>query len=180
MTGLWMWVDEVVDSQVNRRSNIEVASLIADLWFGRGTNKRDRPQKRLCRGNVQDVHNLRDLAKLLDLGTSEKLTIDFNLYFTGDPISTSQVTVLPPPQLSQTRARTATVIPEEPLDSVIAANLMGAGVTLAVRDHWRCKDKECENWLWTCWRPRSGMPDESHYPVNLNIIAMWAKAVDLR
>jgi hypothetical protein len=47
MTGLCMWVDEVINGQVNRRSNVEVASLVAELWFGKGTNKRDRPQKRL-------------------------------------------------------------------------------------------------------------------------------------
>jgi len=180
MTGLWMWVDEVVDSQVNRRSNVEVASLVAELWFGRGINKRDRPQKRLRRGNVRDVHDLRDLAKSLDLDTSEKLTIDFNLYLTSDPIPASQASAPPSLRSSQTRVRTATVIQEEALEGVVAANLMGAGATLAVRDHWRCEEKECSNWPWTCWRPRSGLPDESHYPVNPNIIAMWAKAVDLR
>jgi hypothetical protein len=149
MTGLWMWVDDVVDSQVNRRSNIEVASLVAELWFGRGTNKRDRPQKQLRRGNVRDVHDLRDLAKSLDLDTSEKLTIDFNLYLTGDPIpipsSQLAATAPPPPRLSQVRARTATVIQEEALEGVVAANLIGAGATLTIRDHWRCEDKECGN-----------------------------------
>ncbi|KAF2621072.1 hypothetical protein BU25DRAFT_426762 [Macroventuria anomochaeta] len=125
MTGLWMWVDEVIDSQVNRRSNVKVVSLVAELWFGRCTNKRNRPQKRLWRGNVQDVHDLRELAKSLDLDTSEKLTIDFNLYLTGDPIPVSQLTAPPPLRSFQTHTRTATVIQEEALDGVVAANLMG-------------------------------------------------------
>ena len=103
-----------------------------------------------------------------------------NLYLAGDPIHASNGVVPIPPRLSQPRARTATVIQEEALEGVVAANLIGQGATLAVRDTWRCEDKECANWPWTCWRLRSGLPDKTHYPVNPNIIAMWAKAVDQR
>ena len=45
MTGLWQWVDEVIDSQVTQRVNVQLVPLSAELWHGRGTNKRDRPVK---------------------------------------------------------------------------------------------------------------------------------------
>lgn len=154
MTGLWLWVDEVVDSQVDRRQNVKVASLVAELWHGRGTNRRDRPQKRLRQGNLQDVYALKDLAESVDLDTSEKLTIDVNLYLTGDPMPASQPTV-PPPPFCQPRARTATVIQEEGLACVVPAEHMGAGATLAIKDTWRCEDEECKNWPWVCWVPRT-------------------------
>ncbi|KAJ4404971.1 hypothetical protein N0V91_005514 [Didymella pomorum] len=180
MQCIWQWVDEVIASQVNQRVNVQLASLSAELWHGKGTNKRDRPVKRLRRESLFDVRQLKDLARSIDVNTSERLCMDFNLYLTGDPITASQGVAPSPLRLSQVRARMATVIQEEALEGVVAANLMGQGATLAVRDTWRCEDKECNNWPWTCWRPRSGLPDESHYPVNPNIIAMWAKAVEQR
>lgn len=134
MTGLWQWVDEVIDSQVTQRVNVQLVSLSAELWHGRGTNKRDRPVKRLRRGSLLDVKALKDLARSIDVNTSEKLCIDFNLYLAGDPIPASQGVVPPPPRLSQVRARTATVIQEKALEGVVAANLIGQGATLAVRD----------------------------------------------
>jgi hypothetical protein len=179
-TGLWLWVDEVIETQTGCRLNVEVASLVAELWYGRGANRRDRPQKRLRRGSVQDIYDLKDLAKSIDLDTSEKLTIDFNLYLVGEPVPASQLASQLPQRLPQPRARTATAIQEEGLEGVVAAQLMGAGATLAIKDTWRCEKKECVNWLWCCWRPRTGLPDEQHYPVNPNIIAMWAKAVEQR
>ncbi|KAF2631288.1 hypothetical protein BU25DRAFT_488684 [Macroventuria anomochaeta] len=180
MTGLWLWVDEVIESQTGCRLNVGVASLVAELWYGRGANRRDRPQKRLRQGSVQDIYDLKDLAKSIDLDTSEKLTIDFNLYLIGDLIPASQLASQLPQRSSQPRARTATAIQEEGLEGVVAAQLMGAGATLAIKDTWRCEKKECSNWLWCCWRPRTGLPDEQHYPVNPNIIAMWAKSVEQR
>ena len=180
MTGIWNWVYEVIDSQVNHCVNVELSSLSAELWYSKGTNKRDRPVKRLRKDNLLDVKALKDLARSIDCSTSERLCIDFNLYLTGDPITASQGVAPPPLRSSQPRARTATVIQEEALDGVVAAQLMGAGSTLAIKDTWRCDNKECSNWPMVCWVPRSGLPDEKHYPVNPNIIAMWAKATDLR
>lgn len=144
-TGLWLWVDEVIETQTRRRLNVEVASLVAELWYGRGANRRDRPQKRLRRGSVQDIYDLKDLAKSIDLDTSEKLTIDFNLYLVGEPVPASQLASQLPQRLPQPRARTATAIQEEGLEGVVAAQLIGAGATLAIKDTWRCKKKECVN-----------------------------------
>ena len=126
------------------------------------------------------MYALKDLAESVDLDTSEKLTIDVNLYLTGDPMPASQPTV-PPPPFCQPRARTATVIQEEGLACVVPAEHMGAGATLAIKDTWRCEDEECKNWPWVCWVPRT-VPRavEHHYPVNPNIISMWAKAIDQR
>ncbi|KAF1925193.1 uncharacterized protein M421DRAFT_8072 [Didymella exigua CBS 183.55] len=113
------------------------------------------------RGSLLDVKALKDLARLIDVNTSKRLCIDVNLYLARDPIPASNGVVPLPPRSSQPRARTATVIQEEALEDVVAANLIGQGATLA-----------------TCWRPRSGLPDKTHYPVNPNIITMWAKAVN--
>jgi hypothetical protein len=52
MQCIWQWVDEVIASQVNQRVNVQLASLSAELWHGKGTNKRDRPVKRLRRESL--------------------------------------------------------------------------------------------------------------------------------
>jgi hypothetical protein len=179
---VWNWVDEVIVSQSLYRVGVEVASLSAELWSGKGANKGNRPVKRLRRDHLLDLRALKELATSVDRNTSERLCIDLNLYLNGEPAPTSQNVAPPPPRSSQLRPRTATVIQEEGLAGVVAAELIGAGAALAIKDTWRCEDRDCKNWPYTCWLPRTGLPNrwESHYPVNANIVAMWAKAVDDR
>ncbi|KAF3050389.1 hypothetical protein E8E11_010430 [Didymella keratinophila] len=101
MQCIWQWVNEVIASQVNQRVNVQLASLSAELWHGKGTNKRDRPVKRLRRESLFDVRQLKDLARSIDVNTSERLCMDFNLYLTGDPITASQGVAPSPLRLSQ-------------------------------------------------------------------------------
>ena len=80
MTPIWQWVDETVNSQIDRRVNVQVATLSAELWHGRGTNKRDRPVKRIRRNNFIDFEALKDLANSVDCNTSEN-GVSMTLWF---------------------------------------------------------------------------------------------------
>ncbi|KAG9388991.1 hypothetical protein A1F94_001884 [Pyrenophora tritici-repentis] len=81
------------------------------------------------------------------------------------------------------RRRTATVIQEEGLAGVIAAEQAGSGHAIAIRDRWRCTDTHCENYPYCCWMaPTARQPArfEDHLFVNGNIISMWARAITAR
>jgi hypothetical protein len=90
-----------------------------------------------------------------------------------------------PPALSSaaTRVRptTATMIQEHGIAGVLAAERACSGNAIGLRDRWRCDDTHCSNHLYCCWlRPGETQPFDNHYPINANIIAMWARDIDDR
>lgn len=97
-----------------------------------------------------------------------------------------------PPSLQQSaivvdaapRRRTATVIQEDGLAGAIAAEQAGSGYAIAIRDRWRCINRNCGNFPYTSWwqslPPGQPIRSENHYEVNGNTIAMWARAISQR
>lgn len=107
--------------------------------------------------------------------------MDFDLILTEEIVQ--QPHYPPPPPLIGVRARTATIIQEEGITSVVAAEQAGSGWAIAIQDQWRCKDSNCDNHPYVCWLPRTAdTPErvESHLAVNGNIVAMWACAINER
>jgi hypothetical protein len=81
----------------------------------------------------------------------------------------------------RTRAATATTIQEDGIAGALAAERAGSGYAIGIRDRWRCIDSHCSNHPYTCWlRPGQPTRFENHYPVNGNIIAMWARDLSSR
>lgn len=188
MLDLWDdWADDVAKS--TEPEQVRVASLTA-VVYPQKAKVIDRLPQRLRRGNYGDLEALKVLATSIDRTTSERLCVDFNLILAKEaaapasqPASQPTASQQPvPPRLSQPRARTATIIQEDGLLGVVAAEQMAAGPALVIKDQWRCEDRDCRNYPYVCWLPRTGQPArwESHYPVNANIIAMWAKAITER
>lgn len=185
MVDVWDdWVDETVKNLLPQA--VSIASLTAVVYPNK-SKVVDRLPQRLRRSNYLDLDALKKLAASVDRNTSEKLCVDFNLILTKhvEPVQVSQPVSQPasqPPRSSQPRARTATIIQEDGLLGVVAAEQMAAGPALVIKDQWRCEDRDCRNYPYVCWLPRTGQPNrwENHYPVNANIIAMWAKAISER
>jgi hypothetical protein len=82
---------------------------------------------------------------------------------------------------ARVRSVTATMIQEDGIASALAAERAGSGHAIAIRDRWHCLDGHCSNYPYTCWlRPGQQERFENHLPVNSNIIAMWARAINYR
>lgn len=176
---LWQWVDGVVADLKPKRVRI---STICAVVYPPQQAKRDRSIKRLRRERDSDWDALRQLVEQVDRGTSEVVVVDFNLILAEveQPSLQSTATVVD----AAPRCRTATVIQEDGLAGAIAAEQAGSGYAIAIRDRWRCIDRNCGNFPYTCWwqslPPGQPIRSENYYEVNGNIIAMWARAISQR
>ncbi|CAG5158201.1 uncharacterized protein ALTATR162_LOCUS5035 [Alternaria atra] len=171
-TGTWDWVDGVLADVLPRVAI--VVSLVA-VVYTRKEAKKERRNKRLRRNEILNWIGFKDLVKGVDVNSTEPVYVDFDLILADNkPVQAAR----PAPAAAPARARTATVIQEEGLAGVVAAEQAGSGWAMAIRDQWRCQDANCGNHPYVCWLPRTpGQPDrfEKHLPVNGNIIAMWAR-----
>ena len=171
-TRTWDWVDGVLADVLPRVAT--VVSLVA-VVYTRKEAKKERRNKRLRRNEILNWIAFKDLVKGVDVNSTEPVHVDFDLILADNtPVQAAR----PAPAAAPARARTATVIQEEGLAGVVAAEQAGSGWAMAIRDQWRCQDANCGNHPYVCWLPRTpGQPDrfEKHLPVNGNIIAMWAR-----
>ncbi|KAG9375887.1 hypothetical protein A1F94_013631 [Pyrenophora tritici-repentis] len=159
---LWQWVDDVVAELRPKRAKI---SSVCTVVYPAKQAKRERAIKRLRRG-VDATWN-----------SFQRLVVEVDNYV-SEPEQQPLPTVVDGP-----RRRTATVIQEEGLAGVIAAEQAGSGHAIAIRDRWRCTDTHCENYPYCCWMaPTARQPArfEDHLFVNGNIISMWARAITAR
>ncbi|KAG9378888.1 hypothetical protein A1F94_010657 [Pyrenophora tritici-repentis] len=147
-----------------------------DLWQWA---KRERAIKRLRRGVDATWNSFQRLVVEVDNYVSEPVNVDFELILAEIPGEQQPL----PTVVDGPRRRTATVIQEEGLAGVIAAEQAGSGHAIAIRDRWRCTDTHCENYPYCCWMaPTARQPArfEDHLFVNGNIISMWARAITAR
>ncbi|KAG9382458.1 hypothetical protein A1F94_006379 [Pyrenophora tritici-repentis] len=147
-----------------------------DLWQWA---KRERAIKRLRRGVDATWNSFQRLVVEVDNYVSEPVNVDFELILAEIPGEQQPL----PTVVDGPRRRTATVIQEEGLAGVIAAEQAGSGHAIAIRDRWRCTDTHCENYPYCCWMaPTARQPArfEDHLFVNDNIISMWARAITAR
>ncbi|KAF1937837.1 hypothetical protein EJ02DRAFT_505784 [Clathrospora elynae] len=180
LTSLWGWVDQLLDKLAPRR--VAVVSLCAVVYTEK-QRKPDQKVKRIQRDDYLAWADFQKLVKLVDINAYEPVHVDFDLIL-REEVAAEQPQAAPLVDGGR-RARpvTATMIQEQGIASVVAAEQAGSGWAIAIRDQWRCTDTSCGNHRYTCWLPRTpGQPDrfEKHLPVNGNIIAMWARAIDRR
>ncbi|KAG9375885.1 hypothetical protein A1F94_013629 [Pyrenophora tritici-repentis] len=157
---LWQWVDDVVAELRPKRAKI---SSVCTVVYPAKQAKRERAIKRLRRGVDATWNSFQRLVVEVDNYVSEPQPL--------------------PTVVDGPRRRTATVIQEEGLAGVIAAEQAGSGHAIAIRDRWRCTDTHCENYPYCCWMaPTARQPArfEDHLFVNGNIISMWARAITAR
>ncbi|KAG9380010.1 hypothetical protein A1F94_008905 [Pyrenophora tritici-repentis] len=172
---LWQWVDDVVAELRPKRAKI---SSVCTVVYPAKQAKRERAIKRLRRGVDATWNSFQRLVVEVDNYVSEPVNVDFELILAEIPGQQPLPTVVDGP-----RRRTATVIQEEGLAGVIAAEQAGSGHAIAIRDRWRCTDTHCENYPYCCWMaPTARQPArfEDHLFVNGNIISMWARAITAR
>ncbi|KAA8618936.1 hypothetical protein PtrV1_08365 [Pyrenophora tritici-repentis] len=173
---LWQWVDDVVAELRPKRAKI---SSICTVVYPAKQAKRERAIKRLRRGVDATWNSFQRLVVEVDNYVSEPVNVDFELILAEIPGEQQPL----PTVVDGPRRRTATVIQEEGLAGVIAAEQAGSGHAIAIRDRWRCTDTHCENYPYCCWMaPTARQPArfEDHLFVNGNIISMWARAITAR
>ena len=183
---LWRWADGVVEGQKPRVATID--SLTATLYNGRQA-KADRcaiamERRRMVVGESFSMGNWRELVALvdeMDKESSKLLKCDFDLVLREKKAAAQ----LASQQLHRSAVRrvpgVVTAIQEDGLAAVVMAERSATGVAMGIKDRWRCREEACRNHLLTCWvRSVAGRLDrfEDHYPVNGNIIASWARAVE--
>jgi hypothetical protein len=171
---VWQWVDRVIHDLKPRK--VRVASLCV-VVYSRRQAKRDRAVKTLRRGRDGEWESLRALITDLYDEASDTVHVDFDL------ILAEELSELPASSSAAARARptTATMIQEHGIAGVLAAERACSGNAIGLRDCWRCDDTHCSNHLYCCWlRPGETQRFDNHYPVNANIIAMWARDIDDR
>ncbi|EDU46149.1 predicted protein [Pyrenophora tritici-repentis Pt-1C-BFP] len=173
---LWQWVDDVVAELRPKRAKI---SSVCTVVYPAKQAKRERAIKRLRRGVDATWNSFQRLVVEVDNYVSEPVNVDFELILAEIPGEQQPL----PTVVDGPRRRTATVIQEEGLAGVIAAEQAGSGHAIAIRDRWRCTDTHCENYPYCCWMaPTARQPArfEGHLFVNGNIISMWARAITAR
>ncbi|EDU44533.1 predicted protein [Pyrenophora tritici-repentis Pt-1C-BFP] len=173
---LWQWVDDVVAELRPKRAKI---SSVCTVVYPAKQAKRERAIKRLRRGVDATWNSFQRLVVEVDNYVSEPVNVDFELILAEIPGEQQPL----PTVVDGPRRRTATVIQEEGLAGVIAAEQAGSGHAIAIRDRWRCTDTHCENYPYCCWMaPTARQPArfEDHLFVNGNIISMWARAITAR
>lgn len=121
--------------------------------------------------------SLRALVKDLYKESNDTVQVDFDLILTeelSEMLASSSAA-------ARVRLTTATTIQEHGIASVLAAERACSGNALSLRDRWRCDDTHCSNHLYCCWvRPGETQRFDNHYPINGNILAMWARDIDER
>ncbi|KAI1518349.1 hypothetical protein Ptr86124_001477 [Pyrenophora tritici-repentis] len=170
------WVDDVVAELRPKRAKI---SSVCTVVYPAKQAKRERAIKRLRRGVDATWNSFQRLVVEVDNYVSEPVNVDFELILAEIPGEQQPL----PTVVDGPRRRTATVIQEEGLAGVIAAEQAGSGHAIAIRDRWRCTDTHCENYPYCCWMaPTARQPArfEDHLFVNGNIISMWARAITAR
>jgi hypothetical protein len=175
-SSVWSWVDGVVDDLKPRRARI---STLCAVVYPPRQPKRDRAVKTLRRERDGDWAALYELVKAIDNGANEPIHIDFDLILIEELNEAPRAAV----NFTSARARpvTATMIQEDGIASALAAERAGSGHAIGIRDRWRCTDSHCSNYPYSCWlRPGQPTRFENHYPVNGNIIAMWARDINNR
>ncbi|KAA8621033.1 hypothetical protein PtrV1_05534 [Pyrenophora tritici-repentis] len=173
---LWQWVDDVVAELRPKRAKI---SSVCTVVYPAKQAKRERAIKRLRRGVDATWNSFQRLVVEVDNYVSEPVNVDFELILAEIPGEQQPL----PTVVDGPRRRTATVIQEEGLAGVIAAEQAGSGHAIAIRDRWRCTDTHRENYPYCCWMaPTARQPArfEDHLFVNGNIISMWARAITAR
>jgi hypothetical protein len=169
-------VDEAVAEL--RPKSVKISSICAVVYPAKQA-KRERSMKRLRRGEDRTWDSFRRLVVEVDSYANKQVNVDFDLILAESlPEQLSLPTVVDAP-----RRRTATVIQEEGLAGVIAAEQAGSGHAIAIRDRWRCTDTNCENYPYCCWLPPTSRQPacfEDHHFVNGNIISLWAKGIIAR
>ncbi|KAI1681771.1 hypothetical protein KJE20_08642 [Pyrenophora tritici-repentis] len=173
---LWQWVDDVVAELRPKRAKI---SSVCTVVYPAKQAKRERAIKRLRRGVDATWNSFQRLVVEVDNYVSEPVNVDFELILAEIPGEQQPL----PTVVDGPRRRTATVIQEEGLAGVIAAEQAGSGHAIAIRDRWRCTDTHCENYPYCCWMaPTARQPArfEDHLFVNGNIISMWARVITAR
>ncbi|KAF7570696.1 hypothetical protein PtrM4_106980 [Pyrenophora tritici-repentis] len=173
---LWQWVDDVVAELRPKRAKI---SSVCTVVYPAKQAKRERAIKRLRRGVDATWNSFQRLVVEVDNYVSEPVNVDFELILAEIPGEQQPL----PTVVDGPRRRTATVIQEEGLAGVTAAEQAGSGHAIAIRDRWRCTDTHCENYPYCCWMaPTARQPArfEDHLFVNGNIISMWARAITAR
>jgi hypothetical protein len=172
---VWEWVDKVVDDLRPRK--IKSYTLCAVVYPERQA-KRDRSIKTLRREYV-DWIALRTLVEAIDEAANEYIHLDFDLILNEALNEASRAAVIG----ANPRARpvTATMIQEDGIAGVLAAERAGGGHAIGLRDRWRCIDNHCSNYPYSCWlRPETASRFENHLPINGNIIAIWARDIHNR
>ncbi|KAK7178138.1 hypothetical protein PSPO01_15808 [Paraphaeosphaeria sporulosa] len=171
-TGLRDWVDGVVRDLASERppQRVFVNSLTATVYTSK-QSKELRLAKSLRRGDPVKCNHVKDQAGQLKetLSPIEVTRVDFDL----------KLQLAETPQNAQTRNGGQLLDFPEVLAAEVAA---GNGVAIQIRDKWRCQDSKCCNHSFCCWASRTpGRADrfEDHYPANSNIVAIWAREINL-
>jgi hypothetical protein len=173
---VWQWVDGVVNDLKPRK--VKKPTLCAVVYPARQP-KRDRAIKTLRRDSIDDWYSLSDLVKAIDEAANEYIHIDFDLILAEDLNEAPRAAIIS----AGARARpvTATMIQEDGIAGVLAAERAGGGHAIGLRDRWRCIDNHCGNYPYSCWlRPGTASRFENHLPINGNIIAIWARDIHNR
>jgi hypothetical protein len=172
---VWSWVDGVIDDLKPRRARI---STLCAVVYPPRQPKRDRAVKTLRRERDMDWAALSELVEAIDSAANERIHVDFDLILIEELNETPRSAVNFAGAGARTRPVTATMIQEDGIAGALAAERAGSGHAIGIRDRWRCIDSHCSNHPYTCWlRPGQPARIENHYPVNDNIIAMWAKDI---
>jgi hypothetical protein len=173
---LWDWVDRVVDDLKPRK--VKKPTLCAVVYPARQL-KRDRAIKALRRGDLEDWYALKELVKAIDEAANKYIHVDFDLMLTEELNEAPRAAIIG--ASARARAVTATMIQEDGIAGVLAAERAGGGHAIGLRDRWRCIDKHCSNFPYSCWlRPGTASRFENHLPINGNIIAIWARDIHSR
>ena len=131
------------------------------------------------RGDLEDWYALKELVKAIDEAANEYIHVDFDLMLAEELNEAPRAAIIG----ASARARpvTATMIQEDGIAGVLAAERAGGGHAIGLRDRWRCIDKHCSNFPYSCWlRPGTVSRFENHLPINGNIIAIWARDIHNR
>ncbi|KAF2033561.1 hypothetical protein EK21DRAFT_98247 [Setomelanomma holmii] len=144
---LWQWVDDVIAELRPKRAKI--SSICAVVY----------PAK-------QAKHYFRRLVVQVDNHANEPVNVDFELILAE--ILAEQLPLLT--VVDGPRRRTATVIQEEGLAGVIAAEQAGSGHAIAIQDRWRCTDTYCENYPYCSITARKATYDKPSDDARLAIM----------
>ncbi|KAF1947567.1 hypothetical protein EJ02DRAFT_333557, partial [Clathrospora elynae] len=186
LTTLWCWVDKLLDEL--KPQKVTVVSLCAVIYEPKD-RKADRRIKRINCTKFSNWYKFKELVELVYINANGYVHVDFDCDGLGPYID---LMLLEEAALAQTRAvpllsgararpATATMIQENVIAGVLAAEQAGTGWAIAIQDQWRCPDTNCGNHPYTCWISHTpGQPDcfEKQLPVNGNIIKIWARGID--
>jgi hypothetical protein len=142
---VWDWVDRVVDDLKPRK--VKRPTLCAVVYPTLQV-KRDRAIKTLRRESNGDWFELFDLVKAIDEAANEYIHIDFDLILTEDLNEAPRAAIISAG--ARARLLTATMIQEDGIAGVLAAERAGGGHAIGLRDRWRCIDTHCNNHPYSC------------------------------